>query len=424
MRRRWGSPTVSAKSAMVRGSSMSRRWATCDMVRWWATRNSTSARVLGCGSPRRAVSCADQRDALGHVAVALGLADVVQQHAQHQQLRLLHLVEHLGGALRFRRLPGGQRLQVLDGQQRVLVGRELVIDVVLHQAGQRAELRQVAARARPARASPRASAPPGPTRRQMSRKTSRDGGAAPEGVVDDVERVLDRPLEVGRRASQPSRCRCQKTFMSRRIGSVRSASGSRSARCRAPVEEHEPVGQRLLALRAARPTPRRDSVSWQRAMSRRDMRWMRARVQVVVAHEALDAEAVAVVLVAEVLGDPRLQVARQHVVLVAGQKKCSSLRTRQRKVRAASAPACSRGGDEPLVGQLAQGAGAELGRAQPHGGVHVAQAARRLLHVGLADVGRGAELAVALVALGQGRRPGTRRSRGGRRCRAARGGSA
>ena len=49
---------------------------------------------------------ADQWDALGHVAVALGLADVVQQHAEHEQLGLLHLVEHLGGALRLADWPG------------------------------------------------------------------------------------------------------------------------------------------------------------------------------------------------------------------------------------------------------------------------------------------------------------------------------
>src|SRR2546429_7603933 len=52
---------------------------------------------------------------------------------------------------------------------------------------------------------------------------------------------------------------------------------------------------------------------------------------------------------------------------------------------------------------LAQRAGAELRLAEPHGRVHVAKAARRLLDVRLADVRRRAVLAVARVAFHQGR---------------------
>src|SRR2546426_667547 len=59
--------------------------------------------------------------------------------------------------------------------------------------------------------------------------------------------------------------------------------------------------------------------------------------------------------------------------------------------------------DEPLVGELAQRAGADLRPAEPHGRVHVAKAARRLLDVRLADVRRRAVLAVARVAFHQGR---------------------
>src|SRR5207253_11499067 len=60
--------------------------------------------------------------------------------------------------------------------------------------------------------------------------------------------------------------------------------------------------------------------------------------------------------------------------------------------------------DEPGFAQLAQRAGAELGRPRPHGRVHVAQPARGLLAVRLADVERGPVLTVALLALGQRRR--------------------
>src|SRR3989442_2738498 len=61
------------------------------------------------------------------------------------------------------------------------------------------------------------------------------------------------------------------------------------------------------------------------------------------------------------------------------------------------------GGDEPLAGEPAKRPGAELRLAEPHGRVHVAEAARRLLDVRLADVWRRAVLAVARVALHQGR---------------------
>src|SRR5438132_520780 len=85
------------------------------------------------------------------------------------------------------------------------------------------------------------------------------------------------------------------------------ASGARRARVaidqmQLAVEEYEPVGQRLLPLApAGRAAPR------QRLLTARDQPARHAvdrpRVQVVVAHEALDAERGLVVLVAEVRRD-------------------------------------------------------------------------------------------------------------------------
>jgi hypothetical protein len=66
----------------------------------------------------------DEGDALGDVPVALALADVVEQHAQHQQIGARQLVEHLGDALGLGGLARGERFQVLHGEQRVLVGGE------------------------------------------------------------------------------------------------------------------------------------------------------------------------------------------------------------------------------------------------------------------------------------------------------------
>ena len=45
-------------------------------------------------SPMRCGQLLDERDALGDVAVAPPLADVVQQHAEHQQIRPLDVVQH------------------------------------------------------------------------------------------------------------------------------------------------------------------------------------------------------------------------------------------------------------------------------------------------------------------------------------------
>jgi len=219
----------------------------------------------------------------------------------------------------------------------------------------------------------------------------------PDVVLDDVERVLERALQVGRQvAAQPVQVP-EDPHEARRIAA--QGVGVTVGQVQAAVVEHQAVDQGLLALAALGRAPAR-----QRLLAARDEPSAHAmdpaRVQVVLAHEALDAEGVAVVGVAEVLGDLRLQVARQHVVLVAGEEVQLVARAPQEGERGVGARLLARR-DESLVGQLAQRAGAELGRAQPHRRVHVAQAAGRLLDVGLADVGRGAELAVALLALGQ-----------------------
>ncbi len=55
MRRRSGVWQTSASVSIVFGSSMSRRWAMCDMVRWCATRKTTLS-ASSAGRPMRAVS--------------------------------------------------------------------------------------------------------------------------------------------------------------------------------------------------------------------------------------------------------------------------------------------------------------------------------------------------------------------------------
>src|SRR5205807_5704122 len=59
------------------------------------------------------------------------------------------------------------------------------------------------------------------------------------------------------------------------------------------------------------------------------------------------------------------------------------------------------GRDHALLGQLTERPRAELRRPEPHRGVDVAQTAGRLLDIRLADVRRGAVLAIALIAFGE-----------------------
>src|SRR2546425_7455047 len=168
-----------------------------------------------------------------------------------------------------------------------------------------------------------------------------------------------------------------------------------------PVEEHEAVRERLLP-----PAALGGAATRERFLAARDESLRHAmddpRVQVVVAHEPLDAERRRVVLVAEVLGDARLEVAREDVVLMTREEVELVAHAPEERQRSIRRRLLARR-DEPLVGELAQRPGAELRLAEPHGRVHVAEAARRLLDVRLADVWRRAVLAVARVALHQGR---------------------
>ena len=82
---------------------------------------------------------------LGVVAVAVGFADVVEQQGQVEHEGPLQLLEEggVGGVGRRFGLPDA--VQLLEAHQRVLVGGVLVVELVLHQAGELAELREVLA---------------------------------------------------------------------------------------------------------------------------------------------------------------------------------------------------------------------------------------------------------------------------------------
>src|SRR5206468_1257916 len=108
-----------------------------------------------------------------------------------------YLVGHLRGALRLRGLSGRQRLQVLDGEQRVLVGGELVIDVVLDQARQGAELRQVPSQQPDLVHLRECLRRPSPPPADVEKQVAYDRRAL-KRAVGEVERILDGALEIER----------------------------------------------------------------------------------------------------------------------------------------------------------------------------------------------------------------------------------
>jgi hypothetical protein len=133
-----------------------------------------------------------ERDALGDVAVPLALADVVQEHAQHQKVGPLDLVEHLGNPLGGGGGARRERLEILHGDERVLVRRELVIDVVLDEAGQRVPLGQVAPEKAHLVHLAKRLRHPSPVAADVEEELARLRRAA-EAVVHEVEGLLDRP---------------------------------------------------------------------------------------------------------------------------------------------------------------------------------------------------------------------------------------
>ena len=72
---------------------MSRRWAVWDIVTWLRDQEHDLVGVVG-RQPDALRQFLAERDALGDVAVPPPLADVVEQHAEHQQIRPLDVVQH------------------------------------------------------------------------------------------------------------------------------------------------------------------------------------------------------------------------------------------------------------------------------------------------------------------------------------------
>src|SRR5947208_13469316 len=127
-----------------------------------------------------------------------------------------------------------------------------------------------------------------------------------------MQRILDRPLEIERQLAAQAMEVPEDLHEPRGLGAERRRVAVDEVQ--APVEEDEAVGQRLLPLAALGGASARERLLTARDETLRDA-VDDPRVQVVLAHEPLDAQRLPVVLVPEVLGDLRLQFAREHVVL-------------------------------------------------------------------------------------------------------------
>jgi hypothetical protein len=222
-----------------------------------------------------------------------------------------------------------------------------------------------------------------------------DLGRGAEGLVDQVERVLHRPLHVD--AQLEAELVAVPEDLDQAQGLFLEGAPVGLGETQLLVDDDEPVREGLLPEAALHAPAAGEGLAAARDQAARHA-MDHPRVEIVVAHELLDPERQLVGDVAEVLRDLGLDVARQHVVLVAGEEVqlvAHAPQEGQGLVARLLLPTRN----QSLVRQLSKSSRPELGGGQPHRGVDVAQAARRLLDVGLAHVRRAAELAVALVAL-------------------------
>ena len=125
------------------------------------------------------------RSGFGMASVVLGLARVVQQHGEVENVRPRDILQELtlyfekGGSVRVDNL-----VEHLDADERVLVGGIAVKKLVLHETGERAKLREETAEISRVRASCAAPARLVPLRERMASSVSRTAVLINETAVD------------------------------------------------------------------------------------------------------------------------------------------------------------------------------------------------------------------------------------------------
>src|SRR5215471_9431592 len=269
MRSRSGVRHRAARASTVLGSFTSRRWAMWESATCWATRN-TTASTASPSRPMRAVS-----------SCASGMP-------------LATWPCPLPFPMSCKSMPSIKRS-----------GRSTSLSTCA-MPSEEAELVHLAQRLRH----------PPPVAADVEEEIAHLGGA-PEAVVHEVERLLHRPLHVHPQLEAQAMRVPEHLHEPARL--CTEVAAVRVHEVDALVHDHQAVGQRLLAQPAehgAAPGERLLAAGDEPARHAVDD----AGVEVVVPHELLDVEGNLVALVAEALGDLRLDVAREHVVLVAGEE--------------------------------------------------------------------------------------------------------
>ena len=136
--------TSATKASTSSSSSMSRVCASADIIRWFRTRNSSASQSSTLRRRRFAISTTITRAALVVVS-AVALAEIVEHHREEQQLGPIALAHDLGQqrtVLLVRAL--ADSLELADADERVLVDRVDVVEIVLDHAEQASELRNQA----------------------------------------------------------------------------------------------------------------------------------------------------------------------------------------------------------------------------------------------------------------------------------------
>ena len=305
-------------------------------------------------------------DPADDVVLAPGLADVVQEHREIEHVAAFQLGVDLLQVARLVRV--GQGLQVVQGHQGVLVGGVQVVDVVLDQAGQGAELGKIGAQyaevVHAAQGSRRAVFAPQDAHEDVARL-----GRPAQLVVDQVQGGADGALHLLAQAQFLDLCQVKDGKQPQGfVGEITLAPGQDDFavyRHRARLQQDAPV---------ADPPPGGQALEGQL-----DQVIDRAGVEIVVAHEALGGKLLTAVFVTQAEGDLGFEFMSENVAPAADVEV-------ELVAHPPQEPAPPLQGLDVLAVQMAAPQGIhpglpEVGFQGPFQGVDVAQPARALLDV-------------------------------------------
>ena len=130
------------------------------------------------------------------VAAVLGLPRVVHEEGEVECRGVVVFLEEIAVAGEFRVLAGDEVVQLVDADQRVLVGRVAVEKFVLHEAGEASEFREVASE-KIRLVHHAQDAPDAAFAGEDGEEDLADGAGVLEGAVDELESPTDEIAEFG-----------------------------------------------------------------------------------------------------------------------------------------------------------------------------------------------------------------------------------